>query len=136
MQLEDGFEVENPEITIPWGATVESIRSLLAGRVNQVTPNYLVFDCVSLHGLPHKLGLHFRDERLRELEFFRQTDLDTADSFAEFQTHLELTFGPPDRTAAGDLDLPSYSWQQGAAQIRHLIQYRFGPEEHVRIVRA
>jgi hypothetical protein len=136
MRLEDGFEVEDPEISLPWGATVESIRSLLAGRVREVTPEYLVFDCVSLNGMPHKLGLHFRDGGLRELEFFRNTDLGTTEAFAEVQTHLELTFGPPDRVGVGDLGPPSYSWQHGAAHIRHLVQYRFGPEEHVRIVRS
>jgi hypothetical protein len=135
VQLEDGFEVEDPEVTIPWGATVESMHSLLAGRVKQVTPDYLVFDCVSLHGMSHKLGLHFGDEGLRELEFFKP-DLDIPDSFAEFQSHLELTFGPPDRTSAGEMDLPSYSWQLGAARVRHFVQYRFGFEQHVRVVRS
>ena len=136
MQLDDGFAVEEPSITIPWGANVETIRSLLGDRVRQVTPDYLVFDCVSLNGLTHTLGLHFRDGVLREFELFRKSDLDTADAFAVFQSHLEATFGPPDRVGQGDLDLPSYSWQRGAAQIRHLVQYRFGPEEHVRIARA
>jgi hypothetical protein len=136
VRLDDGFEVEEPEVVIPWGASVETIRSLLADRVRQVTPEYLVFDCVSLHGLEHTLGLHFRDGVLREFELFRQSDLDTAEAFAMFQSHLEATFGPPDRIGQGDLALPSYSWQRGAAHIRHLVQYRFGPEEHVRIVRT
>ena len=72
MRLDDGFDVEDPPLTIRWGTTVEEVRSLLAGRCHQVTLHYLVFDCMSLNSLDHQVGLHFRDDRLVELEFFRK----------------------------------------------------------------
>jgi hypothetical protein len=35
----------------------------------------------------------------------------------------------------GELDLPSYVWHVGPAMVRHLCQYRFGHEQHIRITR-
>jgi hypothetical protein len=145
MNLSEGFQVEEPAVFIPWGAAEESLRSLLPKGLRTVTTGYFTTACTSLGGLKHVLGFHMsprKNGRLHELEFFRQDPRDSSDApadlargFGEWQHHLELTFGPPTTASQGDLDLPSYMWNVGPAVVRHFCQYRFGPEQHVRIAR-
>ena len=139
MDLARGLQIEDPATFVPWGASVEDVRSLVPSA-QEVTSAYLVAaDVVSLSGLRHMLGFHFdapSDGRLVELEFFRRSYPDQKASFEEFQRHLEATFGPPHETEGGDEgELPWYRWSIAGATIRHYIIDRFGPEEHVRIRR-
>jgi len=139
VDLESGFQIEDPLVFVPWSVTEEELLSLLPIRPNHVTTGYYVIDCTSLSGLHHALGFHFRPREhgaLRELEFFRRAYPDQAASFAEFQDHLEATFGPPSRRSDGTEGFPNFGWQIGSAWIKHYVFDRFGPEEHVRIGRS
>jgi hypothetical protein len=143
--LSEGFQIEDPEVFVPWGADEATLRPLLPPSLRMVTTGYFTMDCTSLTGLRHVLGLHMtpREEgRLHELEFFRMNPHDSSDepetlaaSFDVWQHHLQLTFGEPTARSDGDCDLPSYVWQVGEATVRHFCQYRFGAEQHVRIAR-
>jgi hypothetical protein len=85
------------------------------------------------------LGFHFYprgDGGLVEVEFFRTSYLDLAASYQEFQYHLEATFGRPVTTTAGSAGFPSHIWRFPGADVIHVVQERFGPEEHVRIKRT
>lgn len=140
MDLRTGFKLEDPNVLVPWSVSEAELRALLAPHgLRQVTTAYFTISCRSLGGLQHELGFHFKPragDRLDELEFFRRTYSDDAASFREFQLHLERTFGPPTATRDGGAGFPSHEWQVPGADIIHLVQYRFGLEEHVRIRRS
>jgi hypothetical protein len=138
MDLSRGFQIEDPDVFVPWGIGEDEVWTLLPGIVRLVTTGYLAAKVRSLNGMEHNLGFHFTPREagsLHELEFFRFGQSDIAASFAEWQAHLERTFGAPTAQSPGDEGLPNCTWQIGAAQVRHLVFDRFGPEEHVRIVR-
>lgn len=136
MDLGQGFQIEEPSVFVPWRTSEEELHALLP-TLDKVTRGYFVVECVSLGGLRHMLGLHldFPGGRLVELEFFRQSYPDQRASFDEFQRHLEATFGSPTRSGPGDEGFPWYEWTQGGAMVRHFVFDRFGPEEHVRIIK-
>lgn len=136
VQLRSGYEVEDPAVTIPWGMLPRQAADLLSPHTRRVNDNYLTLECTSMGGLRHSLGLHFRQEGLRELEIFRRSyPQDLRPSYDEFQGHLEMTFGPPASSTPGTEGFPNHVWQVDGCYIRHLIYDRFGPEEHVRIYR-
>ncbi len=139
MDLERGFQVEDPSVFVPWGIGEDEVRRLIPSA-HQVTDGYLVTEVVSLTGLRHMLGFHFDPRlngRLVEFEFFRRSYPHQAASVHAFQRHLEATFGPPHETEAGDEgEPPSHRWSIPGVTIRHYIIDRFGPEEHVRIQRV
>lgn len=139
MDLTDGFQIEKPEAFVPWGISEAELLAILPIAPHHVTAGYYVIDCTSLNGLQHALGFHFRPDengRLRELEFFRRVYPTMDESYAEFQRHLEAAFGTPTTQKPGDEGLPNCTWHSGGATIRHYILERFGPEEHVRMVRG
>jgi hypothetical protein len=124
---------------VHWGMTEADLLATLPAGPRHVTDGYYVVDCTSLAGLSLALGFHFRPREnggLRELEFFRRSCPDIRASYEEFQRHLEAVFGTPASTSPGYEDLPSCSWQSGGATVRHYVIDRFGPEEHVSIVRG
>ena len=139
MDLAEGFQIEEPAVFVRWGITEPELLNTLTVEPHHVTAGYYVIDCISLSGLHHALGFHFRpdeDGRLRELEFFRRRYPDLTESYNEFQRHLVAAFGAPATQSPGDEGFPNCTWQSGGATIRHYILYRFGPEEHVRITRG
>ena len=105
--------------------------------LKEVTAQYLVLsDVVSLGGLSHELGFHFAiGGKLAKFEYFRKSYRDLRDSYAGFQKHLEVTFGPPTRREAGAEGCDRCVWDLAGAEVLHEIVDRFGPEEHVWIVR-
>lgn len=138
MDLGAGYELEEPAVTIPWFARPDDVRRLVPD-VEEVTEGYDVVDVVSLGGLRHALGLHYRPRRngrLVEFEIFRREPIDVQVSFEEFQSHLEVVFGPPTTSRPAGPDRPRHRWRFGTIDVVHLIQDRFGPEEHLRIRRV
>jgi hypothetical protein len=136
VDLSQGFQIENPQVFVPWGISEVELVDLVPLAPHHVTTGYYVIDCTSLSGLSHALGFHFRpreDGKLRTLEFFRRSYLDMHRSFDEFQRHLEETFGPPASESDPYEGMPHYTWKVGKATIRHYVFDRFGPEEHVDI---
>jgi hypothetical protein len=138
MDLRDAFAIEDPAVSVPWGATEEQALALLvSASPRRVTRGYVTLAVHVLGGLNCMLGLHFRDKgRLSELEFFRTTYPDQHASFQEFQRHFERELGPPSHTRAGDAGFPAHEWHVPGARVVHYVFDRFGPEEHMRIQRV
>jgi len=138
VNLSEGYQIEDPQVLVPWGITEGQLLKLLPVKPREVTDGYYWLNCVSLSGLGHVLGFHFaprQDGRLSEFEVFRRSYGDMVASYDEFQHHLVATFGEPTQQTPGDEGLPNCTWQLGTAQTQHSVFNRFRPEEHVRLVR-
>ena len=137
MDLASGFQIDSPNVFVPWGIREDELKSLLdAHGLKRVTHGYYTLFCVSLDGLSHQLGFHFYPRSggiLNELEFFRLSHESQEASFNEFQEHFESAFGKPTNEQPGDQGFPSFSWNLPGAQIVHYLFDRFGPEEHMRV---
>jgi hypothetical protein len=137
MELASGFQIESPNVFVPWGIRQRGLKSLLEEHgLKRVTRSYYVLSCVSLNGLSHELGFHFYPRWrgvLNKLEFFHCSYRDLEASFNEFQEHFERAFGKPTNEQLGDQGLPSFTWNFGGVQIVHYVLDRFGPEEHMHI---
>jgi len=139
MNISEGFQIEQPELLIPWKLPEADLQKIFCGQsLRHVTHGYFTTHCISLGGLSHELGFHFHPRGggvLVELEFFRTSYADQAGSYQEFQQHLEQTFGQPSTSKPGSEGFPSHTWQLAGAEVVHFVHDRFGPEEHVRIVK-
>ena len=137
MDISRGFQIEQPELFIPWKVSEPDLQQIFGGHpLRHVTHGYFTTHCISLGGLSHELGFHFHPRGggvLIELEFFRTSYADQAGSYQEFQRHLEQTFGQPTTTTPGSEGFPSHTWRLTGAEVVHFVYDRFGPEEHVRI---
>jgi len=137
MDLTSGFQIESPNVFVAWGIHQRKLKSLLDEHgLRRVTRGYYTLSCVSLGGLTHELGFHFRPRwrgTLNELEFFHRSYRNLEASFNEFQRHFESAFGKPTNEQPGDQGLPSFSWNLPGVQIVHYVFDRFGPEEHMRV---
>lgn len=134
-----GFQIEQPRLFIPWGIREDQLRQIFQGHVlRHITDGYYTTSCTSLGGLAHELGFHFDprvDGILVEYEVFRRSYPDQTASYAEFQRHLEATFGAPTISRAGSAGFPRQVWRIHDAEVAHYVFDRFGPEEHVRITK-
>lgn len=137
MEIHETFTIENPAISVPWGISESELQARIPG-VTRVTEGYCTLPAIVLGGLRCMLGFHFRSANLSlsELEFFRTAYPDQRASFEEFQRHFEQAFGPPTRSLPGPPGLPRHEWHVPGATIVHCVIDRFGPEEHMRILRA
>jgi hypothetical protein len=137
VDLRDGFHIDEPAVAVPWSVSESELAGLLGSVLRHVTDKYWTARVRVLGGLSCNLGFHFRGDRgeLSELEFFRDSYADQAESFDDFQRHFETAFGPPTEKHVGSEGFPSYRWLVPGAEIIHLIFDRFGPEEHMRIRR-
>jgi hypothetical protein len=137
MEISKGFQIEEPSVWVPRGATEAHLLELLSPHgLRKVTSGYYTISAKSLAGLGCEIGFHFTPKReglLRELEFFRRSYPDQAKSFASFQEHLERAFGVPTSAEPGSDGFPTYGWSIGGVSVSHYVFDRFGPEEHVRI---
>ena len=132
MDLNRGFTLEDPPVTIRFGIGQSELQHLVGQSLRRVTDDYYCLSCTSLGGVQHELGFHFKSG-LKELEFFRRAYSDQVASFNEFQHHFESVFGPPTETTAGSEGLPNHRWVLPGFEIIHVVYDRFGPEEHMRI---
>ena len=96
MNIDFGFQIEAPNVLIPWGIDEGELEELLGSLLRHVTTGYYTITCESLGGMKHELGFHFeprKDGKLNELEFFRRSYDDQDASYKEFQLisklHLE-----------------------------------------------
>jgi hypothetical protein len=137
VDLSEGFRIDEPAVLVPWRVSEQELGTLLGSVLHYVTAKYWTARVSVLGGLACKLGFHFRGEhgQLSELEFFRDSYVDQAKSFDEFQRHFERAFGPATERTPGTEGFPSYRWLVPGAEIVHLVFDRFGPEEHMRIRR-
>lgn len=139
MNIAEGFQIEVPDVFVSWGIREPDLRDLLDGLgLRHVTHGYYTLSCVSLGGMSHELGFHFFPRPggiLNELEFFRRSYDDQKASFDEFQSHFEAFFGKPTKEQKGAEGFPSYAWELNEVRIVHFVFDRFGPEEHMRILK-
>jgi hypothetical protein len=140
MDLISGFPIESPNVFVPWGISESQLKSLLVEHgLKQVTHGYYTLSCVSLDGLSHQLGFHFHPRHrgtLNELEFFRRSYESLKVSFDDFQKHFEQSFGKPKIEESETEGYPAFSWSLNGVKIVHYVIERFGPEEHMRIMKV
>ncbi len=140
MDISKGFQIERPKVFVPWDITETQFEDTFdVLHLRRVAPGYFTIHCTSLEGLPHELGFHFHPQkngRLVEFEFFRASCSDLAESYQQFQRHLEATFGKPTITLPGSEGYPSHSWRFPGVEVLHLVEEHFGPTEYVRIKRT
>ncbi len=74
--------------------------------------------------------------KLKELEFFRKAYPDLKKSFDEFQLFIEKAFGQPTLSEKGGEGFQHYEWKFKGIRIYHYVLDRFGPEEHMKIIKA
>jgi hypothetical protein len=137
-----GLILENPSFHIEWRTTrSEFVDSFPTECLREVTPTYFAAICVSHQGLRCWIGFRFgrfsqRSVKLLlyQLEFFRDRDspLDLGTSFADFQQHFEMMYGPG-QVGGQSQGFPLYKWLIPGAEIRHFVSERFGPAEYLLI---
>jgi hypothetical protein len=140
MNISEGFGLEQPPVLLRWGASEEELCALLP-EARRVASGCLGSSGVSLGGLTNLVGLYLRPKEgggLAEISLARTDyrdwlNADFVVSFNDFQSHLEATFGPSTETRPGDLGTTSHLWRIGGVVIVHMLNYRFGIEEYVRI---
>lgn len=140
MDLVRGFQLELPQLLVPWDISERQLQDLFTGMdLRRVTDGYFVGSCKTLGGLSHKLGFHFAPRTngtLAEFEFFDNGHPDLKSSYQAFQPHLEITFGTPTLTSAGTEGFDSHVWLLPGGKVSHSVQEHFGPAEYVRIERS
>lgn len=136
LRLNEGFALENPRITIPWGLSRTKLAKMLAPYgVRRPQKNYFTLDCTSLGGLSHELGIEF-DPQCRSVRFKLQIFLKgftVEQSFPLFQRHLEAAFGPPTETTYSDEPWPAHYWEVDGFSVSHVVIERFGYLDFVSI---
>lgn len=133
-----GFQLDEPHVFLAWGLTEEELQALMGADLHRVTTGYYTASCMSLGGLRHKLGFHFKPRAkgtLQKLEFFQTSYVNYKTSFEEFQGHFEKIFGLPSNIYSGDGGMPSYEWKFPGVTISHFLLDRFGLEQHLWIER-
>jgi len=139
MEITKGFQIDEPHLFIPWGITEKTLLDQFnGGGLHHVTAGYYTTTCKSLSGLNCNIGFHFdprENGRLKELEFFRNNYDNQKVSFDDFQTHFEKEFGKPNDSRKGAEGFSDFLWQMNDIQIMHYVFNRYGPEEHMRIIK-
>lgn len=137
MDIDKGFQIDQPNIFVPWDIDENTLTDLFKGqKLKHVTTGYYTINCTSLDSLNCMIGFHFdprSNGRLNELEFFRMNYDNQQKSFDEFQNAFTNSFGQPSSTTKGNEGFNNYEWRLNNVQIVHYVFDRFGPEEHMRI---
>jgi hypothetical protein len=137
MDINKGFQIDDPKVFVPWDIDEKELTNLFNGReLKRVTTGYFTITCRSLDSLTCMLGFHFdprSNGRLNELEFFRTRYDDQKKSFDEFQMYFVKAFGQPTDMTKGNEGFNNYTWLLNNVHIVHYVFDRFGPEEHMRI---
>lgn len=137
MDIEKGFQIDQPNIFVPWDIDEKTLRDLFKGQdLKYVTTGYYTVNSTSLDISNCMLGFHFdprSNGRLNELEFFRINYDNQQKSFDEFQNAFTHSFGQPSSTTKGNEGFNNYEWRLNDVQIVHYVFDRFGPEQHMRI---
>lgn len=136
MDILRGFQIEVPDVFVPWGISESDLRSLLSDYgLRRSYDGCYAISCVSLGGLEHELGFHFFPRAggiLTALELFHPSETFEV-YFEEFQQHFEACFGKPTTEQRGEEVFPSCKWDLKGVYIHHYLQDRYGLEQHARI---
>lgn len=137
MNINEGIQIDEPGIFVPWEISAENLVALFKGKhLKPVTEGYYVIKCTLFKGLNCMIGFHFEpglNGHISEFEFFRTNYDDQQSSFNEFQKYFVQEFGEPSNTTMGNEGFNNYEWILDNIKITHLVYDRFGPEEHMRI---
>jgi len=137
MDINKGFQIEEPRLFIPWNINEKTLNDLFEHEeLHHVITGYYTATCKSLNGLFCKIGFHFEPREnghLNELEFFRERYDNQQESFDDFQNHFEKEFGQPSNSRKGTEGFTDFLWVIKDIQIVHYVFNRYGPEEHMRI---
>lgn len=144
MDITEGFQIDEPNALIKWGITESELKSILSRSLKKVTDGYYTIRCKSMGGLEHYLGFHFfprNNGTLSELEIFSGPKGDLENTYLEYRKHLISTFGNADVSKPGGKTYEKFEhdwqeWHRGGVTISHLIHYRFGTEQVLRIKNA
>ena len=69
MNIEKGFQIDEPSVFVPWDIDEKGLENLLGEfGLKKVKAGYYCISCKSLGGLYHELGLHFEKEDVKESE--------------------------------------------------------------------
>ncbi len=60
MNITSGYQLEQPQVLVPWGISEEQLQELFRGsELRRVKDGYFITSCTSLCGLSHNLGFRF-----------------------------------------------------------------------------
>lgn len=146
VDIAKGFQLENPNIFIPWATSANSLNELFRGHpLSRVSEHHYVAPSVCLGGLEVQIGFHFESRflffgsRLVRMQIFwidEPPDLAAhLVNFRSAQTHLEDAFGRPHKTGESETGLPFAVWVFGRTRIAHCFDERFTLGESVEITR-
>src|SRR5687768_6369744 len=114
MNIAKGFAIDDADTEIPWRITPEQLAWITGpNALTEVTRDYFYTTCSALGGMQVRLGFHFEGRRLRQLEFLRCFTMPLAESYADFQKHLESIFGSPTSVAEADGGYNYCEWRYG-----------------------
>lgn len=135
--LTDGYELEEPPVTVPWGLSRRQLIKLLEPHgLKQVDGDNFVISCVSLCGLSHTLSIHF-DTRCRARRYYLRLSQSPSDDFHSsyelFQQHLERKFGSSSTYGNTEDNIVCHKWNIGEFTVHHAGFERFVLHETVSI---
>lgn len=140
MNISNGFQLEQPNIFVPWGISDKAFNELLGkNKIRLITKGHYELSCTSLSGLSHKLSFHFKPRVngvLNELEFYLRDGRGALASFNKLQKHCEATFGTPSKSEHTRRVFPthSYTWHfKGVRVEHHNLDWSF---DRVRIIKT
>ena len=127
--LENGLQLEDREIFLPWGATCDDLAALSPSTI-QDAPNASVFvwaDTCCLCGLFGDVRVELASGRqMRKLMVFLRED---GPSFESISQHLERAFGPPVRREDGDY--PAFVRSEEFLDFRNTVAHYGKTEEYI-----
>ncbi|UCD31170.1 MAG: hypothetical protein JSV38_10160, partial [Desulfobacterales bacterium] len=60
MDIAKGFQIEDPNVFVPWSVSQSQLRELLSEHgLRPITKGYFTITCKSMGGMQHELGFHF-----------------------------------------------------------------------------
>lgn len=139
VDVERGFEIEEPTAIVPWKCSEDELVAVLARPPRRITDGYHTIDCTALGGLLLTAGFHFEPRRngtLHRIELFRGETLELATSYARFQEHLRQTFGEPHEIIEQSHGYATTIWQFGDVRVRHSVSRRMVQEEQIVLERV
>jgi len=132
MNLSKGFQIEEPNVFVPWNTTEAQFQQTFDRlHLRHMRHGYYTTRCVSLSGLALDLMFVFYPKGLGELRFYISSQPSLEASYRVFQQHLEGTFGPPTLSSPGSEGFLSHTWVFHGAEILHYVSEHFGPTEYV-----
>lgn len=139
-EINNGLIIEEPKILLPWGLQKKDVFDKI-NCINIVNENYYTLRIV-LSGISfiNCAGLHFKKERLSEIELFNNekywAESEIANIFNTHQLVLETFFGESSRNILLEKFkgvTKEYKWKFRYVTIIHKLWDRFGMEEELKI---